>query len=563
MKNFEDCFILALAFFGLLFSGCSGNKIQPQNSGEPLQPAIVKSQGQTPGDDFALSPAYGDTIIESSMSDAVIINPLLNPDTSSGRIIGLVFNGLVRTNENLEFVPDLAETWEVLSQGLHLRFHLKKGVRWHDGVSFTAHDVLFTYQKVIDENTQTYDAESFTPVRSVEVEDEFTVSVYYDKPFAPALSAWTMGIIPRHLYQNEDINTSRYNLSPVGTGPFRFTVWTPQEQIILEANADYFLGRPYTDRFIFKTMPDPSMAFLSLKREEIDMLGLTPDQYDKQAHAPEFISRFNLYKYATMNYTYIGFNLLKPMFQDKRTRQALAMITDRQGIIDGILYGHGKLISGPFTPDHWAYDKSIQPYPFDPQKARELLSEAGWIDTNNDGVLDKDGIPFELTLTTNQGNEPRKLVANLIQQQWKEAGVRVKLSFVEWSVFMDVCDFRTFDAVILGWSLSAEPDHYGAWHSSQMPDKANGIVGDNFVSYSNPEVDRLIEEGRTTFDMEKRKAVYHRFHAILHDEQPYIFLYVADALSAVHNRIHGIKPAPAGIRYNFESWYVPKELRKY
>ncbi|MDD2715346.1 MAG: peptide-binding protein [Candidatus Wallbacteria bacterium] len=513
--------------------------------------------------EISLSPAYGDSIVETSNAGPVILNPILCPDSVTRRTCGLIFSGLVKEGPELNMLGDLADTWEISLESREITFHLKKNVRWHDAAPFNAWDVLFTYQKIADPKTQTYDRENFSQVKTVEVIDPDTVRVRYDNLTPAALEAWSIGIIPRHLFLNEDINTSKYNQQAIGTGPFRLKNWEPQTRVVLEANLDYFNGRPYADRYILKIIPDPSMQFLELLKENVDIFAITTDQFIKQADTPEFTSKFNVFRYPQRVYNFLSFNLLNPFFQDRKVRQALCLATDRQKIIDNALYGMGTLITGPFPPFFWAYDKSVKPWPYDPEKARQMLNESGWKDTDSDGILERDGKKFQVEIVTNNGNDTRKLAACMIRDYWKDVGVSASVRFVDWNALMDICDYKSYDTMILGWSHNVDPDPYRRWHSSQMPDKEKGKMGDNFMSYSNPEVDRLLEEARKITDQAEREKMYHRFHQILADEQPYIFIYATDMIYAVHKRIHGIKLEPAGIRYNFENWYVPKQYQKY
>ncbi|MDD2717982.1 MAG: peptide-binding protein [Candidatus Wallbacteria bacterium] len=556
-----------ICIFMIFFTaGCGSNKADtPSGSAQPGTGEVSETTTiATENLDLDLSPAYGDTLIEHALSDAVILNPLIYTDSPSGDIISLVYNGLVKRNQNLELVGDLASSFEVSAGGQLITFYLRKGVKWHDGEDFTAADVKFTYDKIMDPATKTADRDNFILIDSFEIVDPYTVKMHYKEPFAPALVRWSIGIIPKHIFEKENINTSKYNKQPIGTGPYKFVEWTPDEQIRLEAFDKYFDGKPYINRYVYKIIPDETMAFLALKRNELDTMGLDPERYEKQAKSREFLSRFNIYTYPSISfYTYIGYNLLNPVFSDKRVRKALTLATDRQAIIDNVLLGHGQTLSGPFAPTDWAYDQSIKPLPYDLAAARKLLAEAGWSDSNNDGFLEKDGRRFSFTLSIPNGKQTFKLIAQLTQDCWKSIGIEVKIEQVEWTVLMKMCDDKNFDSMILGWSQGLDPDHYSIWHSSQIPDMPAGKNGNNYMSYINPEADRLWEQGRTTFDLELRKQIYHKLHSIIHEDQPYTFLYVTDAIVAVDNRIHGIKVAPSGIYYNLEKWYVPKKLQKY
>jgi peptide/nickel transport system substrate-binding protein len=246
------------------------------------------------------------------------------------------------------------------------------------------------------------------------------------------------------------------------------------------------------------------------------------------------------------------------LFADKRVRQAIAYGVNKDEIIQGVLLGLGKEATGPYKPGTWVYNSNVKTYPYNPEKARELLSDAGWRDTDGDGILDKDGQPFEFEIITNQGNEIRAKCAEIIQRRLGEIGVKVKIRILEWAAFVnDFINKRRFDATILGWTVPLDPDIYDVWHSSKMGPKEL-----NFISYKNDEVDALIEKGRETFDQGARKKYYNRIQEILAEEQPYLFLYVPDALPIIHARFRGVEPAPLGIGHNFIKWYVPKEEQR-
>jgi peptide/nickel transport system substrate-binding protein len=249
-----------------------------------------------------------------------------------------------------------------------------------------------------------------------------------------------------------------------------------------------------------------------------------------------------------------------PWFGDKRVRQAIAYAIDKQEIVDGVLFGLGSPATGPYVPHTWAYNTNVKKYEHNPEKAKKLLTDAGWRDTDGDGILDKDGRPFEFTILTNQGNSVRINTATIIQWRLEQIGIKVKVRTLEWATFInEFIDKRRFEAVILGWSLGLDPDQYDIWHSSKTKEKEF-----NFVSYNNPEVDELLEKGRRKFDTEERKKAYFRIQEILADELPYIFLYVPDATPVVHARFKGIDPAPLiGMGYNIHEWYVPKEMQRH
>jgi peptide/nickel transport system substrate-binding protein len=500
------------------------------------------------------APSYGDTIIVGSIGDVSNLIPMLASDSASHDIGDLVYNGLVKYDKDLNVVGDLAKSWEVSPDGLTITFHLRHGVRWHDGAPFTAEDVLFGFQTITDPKTPTAYAGDYLEVKKAEALDKYTFRVTYRRPFAPGLMSWgSLVVLPKHLLAGQDITKSKLTRAPIGTGPYQFKEWATGEKIVLESNHDYFEGRPYIDGYIYRIIPDPATMFLELKAGGIDWMGLTPIQYRRQTDTPAFTARFHKYKYLPFGYTYLGYNLLSPLFQDKRVRQAISYAIDKEEIIKVVLLGLGEVSTGPYKPGTWYYNPHVKRYPYDPARARQLLREAGWQDTDGDGILDKNGRPFEFTILLNWGNQERLKSAEIIQRRLGQIGIKVKLRVLEWASFInEYIDRKRFEAVILGWTTGVDPDQFDIWHSSKT-----GYKELNFISYKNKEVDALLEKARRTFDREKQKKYYFRFQEILAEEQPYTFLFVPYALPVIQARFRGIRPAPAGITYNFIHWYVP------
>jgi peptide/nickel transport system substrate-binding protein len=493
------------------------------------------------------------SFITSSIGDARRLNPIIANDSASGTINDQVFNGLVKYDKDITLIGDLAERWDISNGGKTITFHLRKNVKWHDGAAFTAEDCLFTYQKLIDPNIVTPYSSSYMDVLKAEVLDKHTFRVTYKEPFSPALESWAMGIIPKHLLDGKDINTDTFNRNPIGTGPYRFKEWIAAQKIVLEANPDYFEGRPNIDAFVYRIIPDSTTMFQELLSGSVDLMGLTPLQYLRKSETRRIRENYQKLRYPANGYTYMGYNLANPLFADISVRQALSYAINRQNIIDGIMIGLGRPCTGPFSHVSWAYNPDARAYPYDPERARRMLDQAGWKKRPSDGILVKDNRPFRFTILTNQGNNERIRTAEILQQNLKAVGIDVNIRVMEWQAFLEQIDKRSFDAMIMGWSMGRDPDLYDIWHSSKTK---KGEY--NFIGYKNPEVDRLLVEGRRTFDLEKRKKIYYRIHAILADEQPYAFLYVPDALPIVHKRFKGIEVAPLGIMYNFIDWYVPK-----
>lgn len=505
------------------------------------------------------TPDYGGYIVTGSIGDASTLIPMLSTDATSHEIAGLIFSGLVKYDKDLNLVGDLAESWGVSPDGLTITFHLRKGVRWADGVEFTSEDVLFGFRTITDPKTPTAYAGDYLVVEKAEAPDPYTFRVTYKEPFAPGLSSWgNLVVLPRHLLEGQDITKSPLGRRPVGLGPFRLSEWKTQERIELEANGTYFEGRPYLDRFIMRIIPDTATMFLELKSGGLDWMGLSPIQFDRQTDTPFFRNNFRKYKYLSFSYTYLGYNLRNPLFSDRRVRQAIAHAIDKEEIVRGVLLGYGVVATGPYKPDAWFYNPAVPSFPYDPERAKALLAQAGWRDTDGDGILDKDGRPFSFSVLTNQGNPLRERTAQIIQYRLGKIGIDMKIRTLEWTAFInDFIDTRRFDAVLLGWTLGQDPDIYDIWHSSKTGPKEL-----NFIGYANPEVDRLLIEGRRTFDREKRRKIYFRIQEILAEDQPYTFLYVPMALPVIHKRFQGIEPAPAGISHNLIRWWVPRSKQR-
>ncbi|MCX7793034.1 MAG: peptide-binding protein [Thermodesulfovibrionales bacterium] len=492
-----------------------------------------------------------ESIRVGTLADARMLLPLFASDSASAEISSLIFNGLTKYNKNIKLVGDLAESWQIKNNGREIIFHLRRNVKWHDGREFTSRDVLFTYRAVTDPKNPTPYGGIYGPVDRVEAIDKYTVRVIYKEPFAPALESWSMGILPAHLLEGKDLAKSELNRAPVGTGPYRFKRWITGQRIELERFDDYFEGRPNIKKYIARIIPDMSTMFLELKFGGIDYMGLTPAQYKLKADTEYFKKRFQKFRYPAFGYTYLGFNLLDERFKEKRVRQAIAYAIDKDKIIRGVLLGYGRPCTGPFPPDSWAYNKKIKGYPYDPAKALELLMEAGW-KRGDDGILRKNGVPFKFTVLVNQGNTQRLMAAQIIKEDLKKIGIEMDIRVLEWQTLLhQFIDKRAFEAVIMGWALSRDPDIYDIWHSSKTREGEF-----NFISYRNPEVDSLLLKGRTTLNIEERKKIYWRIHEILHEDQPTVFLYVPDALPVIHKRFKGIEPSPIGIWHNFIHWYV-------
>ena len=534
----------ALALAGLALA-CQGEAASEQKTG-------------------ANTPAYGDTMVEASIGNVSSLIPNITSDQSSHEVGDLMYNGLVTLGRDLELAPELAKSWTFSKDCLTLEFKLHERVKWHDGAPFTADDVVFTWATLINPKTPSPYKSDFNDVERVDALDRHTVRVTYKKPYAKAVLSWAIPMLPRHLLerwvQEGKIKEAPQNWSaPVGTGPYRFKEMKSGEKVVVVANPDYFKGKPHVSRIVYRIIPSQATIFLELKAKGVDLANLTALQYTRQTQYPAFERAYNKHRYAVGSYTYFGFNLKDKRFADRRVRLAIAYAINKQELLDGVVQGLGRRATGPFRPGGWADNPNVKGVPYDPKRAAELLAEAGWKTRNAKGLLVKDGQPFTFELLTNQGNDERKKIAEIVQASLREIGVGVEIRILEWAALLkEHIKKRQFDAIVLGWGTGADPDQFVVWHSSQSgPDDLNHI------SYANPEVDALLEAGRSSCVQADRARFYHRMHEVLAEDQPLVFLYWRDSLPAVSSRLFGINPGPAGIKWNLDTWFVPKHLQRY
>lgn len=506
-------------------------------------------------------PVPGGHRITAAKADASNLIPFMAGDTASHAVGGLIFSSLLRYDKDLRLTGDLAREWEVKNGGRTLVFHLRENLRFADGEPLTSSDVAFTWETVTDPDTRTPYGKKYRRVARVETPDPHTFIAHYDEPYAPALSSWaSLGIVPEHRLADADINDTPFARDPVGSGPYQLARWKAGQSITLEAYDGFHRDGPYIDRTTFRILPDTTTQFLELAAGNIDQMGLSPALYRRTFPSrPDLRERVATYKHLGSNYTYLGFNLRRAPFDDRRVRRAIAHAIDRQELIDGVLLGLGERIAAPYKPGTRWYPEGLEPYAHDPGRARELLTAAGWEDRDGDGVRERDGAELRFDIVTNNDNDQRKIAATIIQRRLKEVGVAVELRLVEWATLLSrFINPHDFDAVLLGWSLSLDPNQYSIWHSSQQEPSQF-----NFVGLEDPAVDRLLEKGLRTYDKAERAAIYHRFAAELQEAVPVVYLYAPYSLSAVHRRIRGVEPAPAGIDHNVEEWYIPRSLHRH
>jgi len=511
--------------------------------------------------DVAYPAVNGGNTINAMIGEPSGLIPMIAGESASSAIAAYIFNSLLKYDKNLDLEGELAKSWTISSDQRTITFTLKPDMKWADGKPLTSADVLFTWKLVTDENTRTPYASDYKLVIKAETPDASTFRVTYQEPYAPALDTWAgLQILPKHLLEGQDINTTAFARKPVGSNYYQLERWLNGERISLVKNPHSTQGEAKIERLVSRFIPDAASQFLELMADNIDSMNLNPIQFARIFPSrPDLTEKIGLYKELGNNYTYLGFNLKRKPFDDIRVRQAINYAVNKQELIDGVLLGLGEPVSSPYKPGTRWTNPDLAPYPYDPDKALALLKEAGYVDRDSEGYLLKDGKRLAFEMLTNQ-NKQREMSAVLIQRRLKEIGIDAKIRVLEWASFVGrFIKTGEFDAVVLGWSLSLDPDQYSIWHSSQQ---APGQF--NFIGYNNPEVDRLLEQGRLELNPDKRMKIYHEFARILQEDSPIVYLYAGYGLPAIHKRIKGIdNPAPpAGIGHNSHEWYIPEPLRR-
>jgi len=539
-------------FFSFMFTAC--NSSNESNEVSSTDSMVKKSEFNDS------KPVDGDWLIYHLGAEPGTLNPITARDVYQSIINGdNIYESLVRRdNKTLEIVPQLAESWEISEDKLTFTFKIKKNIKWHDGKPFTSEDIVFSYNKIMDPKVDSARLKAYyQEIEKVEAIDSHTVKFTYARPYFLALeSCGGMPIVPKHIFESGDFNKNPAGRQPVGTGPYKFTKWETGRQIVLEKNPEYWGEKPKIDKIVFKIINDRNVAFQVLRKGEIDFSSLTPIQWEKQSKTKKFEEKFNKYAYFTPNYNYIGWNIDRPFFSDKRVRKAMTHLVNRELILEKILFNLGVTVTNPFYINSKEYDKSIKPLIFSPEKAKLLLDEAGWVDSDSDGIRDKNGIKFEFEFLIPNASDTSEKISTILKEEMDKVGIVMNIRKIEWAVFVQRLNERKFDAVTLGWSMGVESDPYQIWHSSQ---KSGG--GSNFVGFENAEADKIIEDARKEFNNDKRAKLYKKFANIIHNEQPYTFLFCRKSPVAVSNRFKGVKVHPLGL--DFLEWYVPAQLQKY
>lgn len=512
-------------------------------------------------------PEYGDWLVMRVQAEPGTLNPITATDAYERIVNSLVYESLTeRDFRTLEWKPVLAESWETSPDHLVHTFYLRRDVRWHNGEPFTAKDILYSFERMRDPSVMAAHLRGYyQDVEKLEALDDYTVRFTFSTEYYLSFeSAAGLPIVPQSVFDDgQDFNTHPASRSPVGTGPYRFREWRTGQEIVVERNPDYWrkeAGKQgYVDRVVYRIATDPTTALQMLRAGQLDMMTRFQQvQWARQTSSPQFTEKFHKFEFYVPEYSYVGWNSLRPFFADKRCRRAMTHLFDREAFVEKVLYGLGHVVSGNLFFKSPYYDSSIEPWPYDPAEARRLLDEAGWVDSDGDGIRDKDGVRFAFTFTIPAASKNAERIATLLKEELDQVGILMDIERLEWALFIEKIQQKRYDASTMAWSLPWSVDLYQVWHSTSA-----GPNGSNYVSFIHEEADQIIEELRNTFDEDKRIELCHRFHRIVHEEQPYTFLWCSAELMAVDKRFQDVETFRTRPGYDIREWWVPSTMRKF
>jgi peptide/nickel transport system substrate-binding protein len=555
----------------------------------------------------ASAPGYGDWMVRHFLSDPENFNPYTSNDSGASTVNNFLLESLLYPENTPPYALKgmLAVDYPTISEDkLSYTFKLREGIHFADGKPMTADDVLFSMKtiqnpRVLAPHLRNY----YSAIKDVVQHDKRTITFVCNKRyFRNDISLGSFDILPRHFYDpdglldpvkiqslidgswetgphKDRVNrfaeqfNQNYNRKSLGSGPYTIADWendvSTGQKVVLTRNEKYWgkdienIPPPgYVDKIVFKIINNTDAAFIELTNGNLDRYALRPLEFKDKSWSPEFMDRFMKGINYSSGYTYIGWNNAHPLFKDKKVRKALTHLTNRGSLVKNLLFGLGEAVESPIHKFRPEYNHDLESYDFDPDTALKLLEEAGWKDTDADGILDKeiDGVrtPFKFEFLVNSGNQIRKDIALSVQYELQDIGISCEVRELDWTIFLERIKNKNFDACTLGWtdSLRFPPDAYQIWHSSQVEG-----TGSNFISFINKEVDQILEDYRQEFDMDKRIEMYRRFQEILHEEQPYTFLWKSRVATAYSRRFAGVNWYPIG--QVPQEWWVDPADRLY
>lgn len=498
------------------------------------------------------SPVYGGMVACNLPVNKCTLDPLYSGDAVSDQVISFMFNGLIGYDKNLNPIPDLAETWEVSSNGKEIDFTLRKDVVWHDGSEFNANDITFTYAKYLEPESNPFFRNLLSNVTTIEVLDPYNIKVKYKEASYLSLHCWKIPVLPANSYTKTGFETY-----PVGTGPFRIIEMIPTDRILMEANTKYYKGKPFLDQLHLRFITDKSVAFLALLNGELDIMPMKADYYVKQCNTPQFKEKFWTLRYSMPDFfTMLILNMDRPPLNELAVRKAITHAINVDAIIQEVMHGFGQRVSGPIGRTSIAYDETVKPIPYSIEQAHSLLREAGYTKKNEHGILFRDGKELAFNLAAVPDNSIYSLVHDLIAKQLFVAGIRAKKKLYSNENMNTMLENRDFTTALTGWVLDEMPQLYVDWHTQSIPTMDNKFSGYNYSGLRDPDLDSLLEKSLRTAEPDKLNSLYYGIHRKVADSCPAVFLFSSDALVAVSKRLYGTSTGKTGLFHNPERWYV-------
>ncbi len=509
------------------------------------------------------TPQDGGTVVRRLESDVASLNPVLATSEYDRYVDNYLFTPLVYFDQSLKCMPGLAEKWEISDDGRQYTFHLNPKATFSDGTRVLASDVVFTLKKIADPQSEAVQiASGFEQIDlpKTRAVDDTTVVIAFKEALASQFVRFNdVLVLPEHVYGKGDFRNDYTSLA-VGSGPYRLLRRVPGKEILVQRRADYWGSKAYLQNVLFKVVIDNATAWNALKHDDIDETLITADTWAMESRRPELQRQIDFRRFYGLNYNYIAWNGRSPLFSDKRVRRALGMCVDLSSIINNLYRGTARAMSGPFTPDEWAYNPAVPVLPFDPGAAGRLLNDAGWFDRNHDGTLERDGKRFKFDLYVFAGSGTGLTFAQLFQEELKKVGVVMNVVSLEPALMTQRVLAGNYEAAYMAWNLDPDPDPFATMHTSQIPPH-----GQNFVFYSNPEADVLIEQGRRELDQSKRVKIYQRLHEVLAADQPYTWTIQVSSKWALSKRVKNAKEGRGFGPFlwfpgEFD-WWIPRDQR--
>ena len=548
---------LAWAVLALLCAGpaCRGRgREAPAAAAGSTKPAAVRPTPRPPLgflDESAEPAADGGVLRIRLNGEPTTLNAVLQSSLPEAVVLQFVQRNLLDFDSRLRLRPGLVRSWTASPDGREFTLEIRPDAVWEDGRPVTAGDAVFTIHKIADPKIPSNVFKPlFEDLESAQALDERRFRVRFRTPYAFREMSFVFPPLPEHRFAHQSFLKARENRAPLANGPYRVVSWKAQQSIVLERNPAYPGPRGHFDRVVFRIVPDDTTAYRLLTSGDLDEDQLNPVLKARAAGDPDFRACCRGVEFYNLDYYYIALNNRSPFFSDARVRRAMTMLVDRAAIVRALYRGSARIISGPWAPDSPAYDANLTALPFDPPAAARLLDEAGWRDSDGDGIRDRDGRRFDFELLVPEASEVGRQINEMLAAELAKVGVTARVRTLEWATLVERVDAGEFVAASLAWgAVDPNPDPYFYWHSSQCA--PNGL---NNGCYRNPEADRVMEQARLEMDPGRRIAMFHRLHRILRDDAPAVFIVNASQKYGFGRRIRGLTTSPLGL---FGIWPGP------